>query len=69
MPAVMIGQMGALARILDHTATDQHRLALLLQAEMIRRAAVESVPEPADRVAVEQAYDALQRVADPRRDR
>ena len=69
MPAVMIRQMGALARILDHTATDQHRLALLLQAEMIRRAAVESVPEPADRAAVEQAYDALQRVAGPRRDR
>ena len=69
MPAVMIRQMGALTRILDHTAADQHRHALLRQADMIKRAADESVPEPADRAAVERAYDALQRVAGSHRDR
>ena len=67
MPAVMIRQMGALTRILDHTAPDQQRQALLRQADMIKRATDESVPEPADRAAVERAYDALQRVADRRR--
>jgi uncharacterized membrane protein len=69
MPAVLIRQISALTQILDHTAPDQHRRTLLRQAEMIKRAADESVPEPADRAAVERAYDALQRAAHPRRDR
>lgn len=57
MPAVLIRQLQALARIMDHTATGPQRKPLLKQATMILRAAEESVPEPADRADVRRAYD------------
>lgn len=59
MPAVMIRQLDALAKIMQQTATvEQHRV-LLEQAAMIQRASVESVPEEADRADVRRRYDAL----------
>jgi uncharacterized membrane protein len=57
MPAVLIRQLEALAKIVDHTTSSQQRELLLQQAEMIRQAGEESVPEPADRADVEHAYD------------
>jgi uncharacterized membrane protein len=59
MPAVMIRQLDALAKVMQQAATvEQHRV-LLEQAAMIERASVESVPEEADRADVRRRYDAL----------
>ncbi len=59
MPAVMIRQLDALTVIMEHATTNERREVLLRQADMIRGAAVESVPEAHDRAAVDQAYDLL----------
>jgi uncharacterized membrane protein len=59
MPAVMIRQLDALAKIMQQTTTlEQHRV-LLEQAAMIERASSESVPEEADRADVRRRYNAL----------
>jgi uncharacterized membrane protein len=63
MPAVMIRQLDALTRIMEHARTDEHRRALVQQAEMIQRAATESVPEAEDRGDVRRAYDRLLRAS------
>jgi uncharacterized membrane protein len=57
MPAVLIRQLNALAKIVDHTTTESQRTLLLEQARMIFQASEESVPEPADRADVGGAYD------------
>lgn len=59
MPAVMIRQLDALAKIMQQTASVEQHPALLDQAAMIQRASVESVPEEADRADVRRRYDAL----------
>jgi uncharacterized membrane protein len=57
MPAVLIRQLDALSKIVDHTADDERRELLLAQAAMILTASEESVPEPSDRADVQRAYD------------
>ena len=57
MPAVLIRQLDAVARILEYTTTSEQRRALLRQADMIRRASEESVPEHHDRTDVARRYD------------
>jgi uncharacterized membrane protein len=59
MPAVMIRQLEALTKIMDHTTTAEQRQLLLAQAVMILRACEESVPEPSDRADVQREYDAV----------
>ena len=59
MPAVMIRQLDALSKIIDHTKTDEQREPLLEQAAMILQASEESVPEPADRTDVRRQYEKL----------
>jgi uncharacterized membrane protein len=59
MPAVMIRQLDAISKILTHTTSDTQRVALRSQAEMIWRAAEESVPEPCDRADIRRSYDAV----------
>ncbi len=59
MPAVLIRQLDGLARVVQKTTVDAHRAVLLEQGEMILRSSEESVPEPADRVAVRRRYDIL----------
>jgi uncharacterized membrane protein len=59
MPAVMIRQLEALTKILDHTTRAEQRQLLLDQAAMIYRASVESIPEPADVADVRREYDAV----------
>jgi uncharacterized membrane protein len=59
MPAVMIRQLEALTRVMEHATNDQQRHVLLQQGEMIRRAAAESVPEAEDRADVERAHQRL----------
>jgi uncharacterized membrane protein len=56
MPAVMIRQLDALAKIMVHTESSEQRELLLHQAEMIRRSCAETVPEPSDVADVDRAY-------------
>jgi uncharacterized membrane protein len=59
MPAVMIRQLDALAKIMAATSRDDRRPVLMQQAEMILRASEETVHEPADRADVRRSFDAL----------
>ena len=59
MPAVMIRQLDALAKVMEYTSTPDQRRVLLDQAGMILRSSEESVPEPADRADVRRRYDVL----------
>jgi uncharacterized membrane protein len=59
MPAVMIRQLDAMAKVMSHTVSGRQRDVLLAQAEMIMRSAEESVPEPADRDDVRHRHAAL----------
>jgi uncharacterized membrane protein len=59
MPAVMIRQLDGLTRIMVLTPTGERRAVLMEQADMILRAAEESVPDAADRADVRRAFDAL----------
>jgi uncharacterized membrane protein len=63
MPAVMIGQLDALARISRYAAPPDHRAALLEQAEMILRSAEESVAEGRDLADVRRRYEAVAELA------
>ena len=67
MPAVMIRQLDALAKIMEYTISDEQRDALLAQAAMISRACDESVPEVSDRRDVQRRYDTVLAVADIRK--
>ena len=57
MPAVMIRQLGALARVMERTTTTADRQVLLDQADMIERLSAATVDEPADRADVSRAYN------------
>jgi uncharacterized membrane protein len=59
MPAVMIRQLDALRRIMDHTTGSEQRELLLAQAAMIQQASVESVPAAPDRADVSRAFAAV----------
>jgi uncharacterized membrane protein len=66
MPAVLIRQLEAITRIVEHTTTEHQRRLLLEQATMIVHASNESIPEPADRARVQREHEevlaALERV-------
>jgi uncharacterized membrane protein len=59
MPAVMIRQLDALATIMAHTTTDEQRVVLMEQADMILRSCSDSVPEECDRRNVTRRYDSV----------
>ena len=59
MPAVMIRQLDALAKIMAETSSAGQRRVLLEQAAMIERASERSVPEAADRDDVRRRYEAV----------
>jgi len=63
MPAVMIRQLEALTKIMEHTTAPDQRQLLLDQAAMIHRASVESIPEPSDLADVQEEYDEVLRAA------
>lgn len=67
MPAVLIRQLDALTKIIDHTTAEAQRELLLAQATMILQASEESVPEPADRAEVQRKYDVLLAACDAAR--
>ncbi|KAA2253970.1 DUF2254 domain-containing protein [Solihabitans fulvus] len=68
MPAVMIRQLDALAKIMEQTRDSEQSQVLLDQAAMIQRANLATVPEESDRADVERRYNALlaQRGEQPR---
>ncbi len=57
MPAVMIRQLSALAKIMERTTTARDRQVLLDQAAMIERLSAATVTEPADRADITRAYE------------
>jgi uncharacterized membrane protein len=59
MPAVLIRQLDALARIMERTTASEDRQLLLDQAAMIQRLSEASVDEPCDREDVDRAYRAV----------
>jgi len=56
MPAVLIRQLDALAKIMERTTNAQDRQVLLDQAAMIERLSAATVDEPADRADISRAY-------------
>jgi uncharacterized membrane protein len=56
MPAVLIRQLEALAKMAEHTTTDQQRQLLLKQAALILEASEQSIPQASDRLDVHRAY-------------
>jgi len=64
MPAVMMRQLEALARIMEYTTTVEQRTVVRAQAEMILRSSCEAIPEEADRADVTRRYDAVLAVAE-----
>src|SRR5262249_52713666 len=65
VPAGVIRQLDALARVMAYAPPDEQRRVLLVEAEMILRSARTSVPEPGDVADVQARYDALMAVARP----
>ncbi|HLX51742.1 MAG TPA: DUF2254 domain-containing protein [Streptosporangiaceae bacterium] len=59
MPAVMIRQLEALAKIMAETSEAGQRSVLLEQAEMIGRLSERTVPEAADRADIRRRYEAV----------
>jgi uncharacterized membrane protein len=59
MPAVLIRQLDALARIMERTTSSRDRQVLLDQAAMIQRLGESSVDEPGDRADISSAYQAV----------
>jgi uncharacterized membrane protein len=59
MPAVMIRQLEALAKILEQTTRPERRATLLQQGAMIHRASLATVPEEGDRADIRRRYQAL----------
>ena len=58
MPAVMIRQLDALAKVMEYTTTEPQIEVLVEQARRIQAATEETIPEPADRADVTRRYDA-----------
>jgi uncharacterized membrane protein len=61
MPAVMIRQLDALAKVALHATSTEQRTVLAAQADMILRAAEASVPEPEDVADVRHRHDIVAR--------
>ena len=59
MPAIMIRQLDALAKVIEQTPDRARRTVLIRQAEAIQRANLATVIDPADRNDVTQRYEAV----------
>jgi len=65
MPAVMIRQFDALAKIIEQTPDRARRTVLMREAEAIQRANLATVADPADRNDVTQRYEAVMALVYP----
>jgi uncharacterized membrane protein len=59
MPAIMIRQLDALAKVIEQTPDRVRRTVLFRQAEAIQRANLATVADPGDRDDVTQRYEAI----------
>src|ERR1700758_2964901 len=65
MPAIMIRQLDALAKIIEQTPDRKRRTVLIRQAEAIQRANLATVADPADRDDVTERYEIVMALVDP----
>jgi uncharacterized membrane protein len=65
MPAIMIRQLDALAKIIEQTPDRARRTVLVHQAEAIQRANLATVDDPADRDDVTQRYETVMALLSP----
>jgi len=65
MPAIMIRQLDALAKVIEQIHDPSQRTALIRQAEAIQRSNLASVPDPSDRDDVTQRYEAVMAMVNP----
>src|SRR5947209_5062421 len=59
MPAIMIRQLDAIAKVIEQVSDRKLRTALIRQAEAIQRSNLATVTDPADRDDVTQRYEAV----------
>jgi uncharacterized membrane protein len=59
MPALMIRQLDAIAKVIEQVPDRKRRTALIRQAEAIQRSNLTTVTDPADRDDVTQRYEAV----------
>jgi uncharacterized membrane protein len=59
MPAIMIRQLDAIAKVIEQVPDRQRRTALIRQAEAIQRSNLATVPDPSDRDDVTERYEAV----------
>ena len=65
MPAIMIRQLEALAKIIEQTPDRAHQTPLIRQAEAIQRSSLATVADPSDRHDVTQRYEAVLALVTP----
>jgi len=65
MPAIMIRQLDALAKVIDQVPNRVHRTALIRQAEAIQRSNLATVADPSDRDDVTARYEAVMAMVAP----
>jgi len=59
MPAIMIRQLDAIAKVIEQVPDRRRRTALIRQAEAIQRSNLATVPDASDRDDVTQRYEAV----------
>jgi uncharacterized membrane protein len=59
MPAIMIRQLDAIAKVIEQVSDRKRRTALIRQAEAIQRSNLATVADPVDRDDVTQRYEAV----------
>ncbi|HEY6857470.1 MAG TPA: DUF2254 domain-containing protein [Mycobacterium sp.] len=65
MPAIMIRQLEALAKVIEQIPDRARRTALIRQAEAIQRSNLATVPDPSDRDDVTARYEAVMALVSP----
>jgi uncharacterized membrane protein len=65
MPAIMIRQLDAIAKVIEQVPDRRRRTALIRQAEAIQRSNLATVADPSDRDDVTQRYEAVLKLITP----
>src|SRR5271170_2386476 len=65
MPAIMLRQLEALAKVIEQTPDRVRRTVLIREADAIQRLNLATVAEPTDRDDVTRRYDAVMALVDP----
>lgn len=65
MPAIMIRQLDALAKVIEQTPDRRRRTPLIRQAEAIQRLSLATVTDPSDRADVTERYEAVLALVTP----